>query len=141
MPDERLPQFSEILKHHPAPWHWRDSYDWHDDGDVFVTESDNRREGRIKLVDANGKTVLEQWADYAGDAGLTIKEDAAKLIVAAVNAYAGAQEYGVLVECGSCLASLYGRSIPVTFVETWIAAHQGAHPGHMIFTSAVTAHE
>lgn len=86
--DRIEPQFADTLKRHPAPWHWRDAYEDRL-GDVFETHSENRRDGRIKLVDANNKTVLEQWADYAGDAGLYIDEDVAKLIVAAVNAYAG----------------------------------------------------
>jgi hypothetical protein len=55
---------------------------------IFEVDCSNRRDGRIQLVDANGEIVLEEWADYAGDAGLLIDEDVAKLIVLAVNCLA-----------------------------------------------------
>lgn len=75
----------------PRPWRWVDRYDFNDhaahQAQGLAADCENIRDGRIMLVDANGKTVLDQWADYAGDAGLEVSLADAALIVEAVNSH------------------------------------------------------
>ena len=64
--------------HTPGKWVWVDcagKRDW---------SSEAFQAGRIKLVsEANGSVVLEEWAEYAADAGLNMSDADAKLIAAA----------------------------------------------------------
>jgi hypothetical protein len=87
-----VPEIEKVFKKHPAPWHWRDTYNFREHLEhrdrIFEVNCPNRTHGRIQLVDANGEVVLQEWADHAGDAGLRIDEDVAKLIVLAVNCLA-----------------------------------------------------
>lgn len=76
-------------KHSPTPWRWECAYDWgehlehRDEG--LDAKCENIKRGRIRIVDAEGATVLEDWADFADDGGLSIGDADARLIVSAVN--------------------------------------------------------
>lgn len=67
----------------PGPWHWEDAYDFEPYKGNRDWQSENFKQGRIKLVAADGSTVLEEWASYADDGGLSVKRGDALVIGAA----------------------------------------------------------
>lgn len=72
-----------MSEHIKGPWHWVDAYDFGEHLNNTDWSSSNFVNGRIKLVNASGDVVLQEWADYAGDAGLDLNQPNARLIAAA----------------------------------------------------------
>ena len=72
-----------MSEHTPGPWHWVDTYTFGEHLSNTDWSSSNFVNGRIKLVNASGDVVLQEWADYAEDAGLDLNQPDARLIAAA----------------------------------------------------------
>ena len=69
-------------KHTPAPWKWRDAYDFGEHKNNKDWNSENFKEGRIVLVSNIGEIILREWASYADDAGIEVSQANARLIAA-----------------------------------------------------------
>jgi len=73
--------------HTPGPWRWIDDYDHHEHEEHqdqgLNADCENIRHGRIKLVDNEGGSVLDVWALYADDQGVTAEKPDLLLIQAA----------------------------------------------------------
>ena len=68
------------------PVKWIDAYDFGEHKTHGLnSDCENIRDGRIRLVDADGKAVLEDWSIYADDGGLSVSIQDAKEIAESLN--------------------------------------------------------
>lgn len=66
------------MKNHPAPWKWECTAC--DDPHGFEVECDDFEEGCVRLVDANGEEILQEWAIHAESSGIESDPDVMKAI-------------------------------------------------------------
>lgn len=71
-------------------WCWWDSYDFGKGENNSDFNSENFKEGRIKLCSGGqrGEVILKEWAEYASDSGLNISDEDAQFITVAANTIA-----------------------------------------------------